>query len=140
MKKKSLCLDFDGYLCKYESWMGHGTIGAPIKDKILMVKFLNFKGCILKLSTTRLNPFPFGEGLMDEPDKVVLSGQAKEYIMNWLKEQNILHCFKEITGYKPYADYYLDDRGWNPTPEELYKVIFPKEDCSNWKRAVFLLG
>ena len=105
-----IVFDFDGVLCEYHGWRGHSNFGEPIKENIELVKNLFDEGHKLKLSTTRLNPYPFGEGLMDEPDELVLSGEAKERIMDWLQKQGILGFFKEITGYKPFGNIYIDDR------------------------------
>lgn len=102
-----IVFDFDGVLCEYVGWRGHDKIGKPIKSMIDLVEGLYMLGHVLKLSTTRLNPFPKGD--MWE-DKLVSSGEAKEYIMDWLQEQGILKYFKEITGYKPFGDVYIDDR------------------------------
>ena len=106
-----IVFDFDGVLCEYHGWRGHDEIGKPIDGMIELVKELYEQGYTLKLSTTRLNPYPFGENsLMEGRDEVVASGKAKEIVMNWLQEQGILHCFKEITGYKPFGEVYIDDR------------------------------
>lgn len=106
-----IVFDFDGVLCEYSGWRGHDEIGRPNEGVIELVKELFEQGYDLKLSTTRLNPYPFGENnLMKGRDEVVASGRAKEIIMNWLQEHDILKCFKEITGYKPFGDVYIDDR------------------------------
>lgn len=132
METVSVCYDFDGCLNVYTDWRGHGHIGEPLKhpvDGLLVidvVKELYDMGVELKLSTTRLNPYPFGEGLGVESDEVVVSGKAKEHVMDWLQKYEILHCFKEITGYKPYADLYVDDRGWFPTRQELMEKVKEK--------------
>lgn len=124
-----ICYDFDGTLCEYNGWGGHDKIGKPLrhpKDKRVMVdivKELSDMGVILKLSTTRLNPYPFGD--KEKPEEVVTSGKSKEYIERWLKKYDILRCFSEITGYKPYADKYIDDRGWFPTHQELMEWLYP---------------
>jgi hypothetical protein len=105
-----IVFDFDGVLCEYVGWRGHDNIGDPIKENIALVRELRNMGYKLKLSTTRLNPYPFGEH--KEADEWVVSGKAKEIIKDWLDAYDILTCFTEITGYKPFGDIYIDDRGF----------------------------
>ena len=105
-----IVFDFDGVLCEYEGWRGHDNIGKPIKENIALVRELKNRDYRIKLSTTRLNPYPFGEH--KEADEWVQSGKAKEIIKDWLDSYDILTCFSEITGYKPFGDIYIDDRGF----------------------------
>ena len=102
-----IVFDFDGVLCEYQGWRGHDDIGEPILEMVDLVSDLFDEGHKLKLCTTRLNPYPKGDLWEDE---VVSSGKAKEIIMKWLEENKILHCFKVISGYKPFGDVYIDDR------------------------------
>jgi len=102
--------DFDGVLCEYEGWRGHNNIGKPIKENLKLIREFKTMGYVQKLSTTRLNPYPFGEH--KEADKYVLDGTSKEVIKDWLDSFDVLTCFSEITGYKPYGDIYIDDRGF----------------------------
>jgi hypothetical protein len=119
--------DFDGVLCEYVGWRGHDNIGEPQPIYIEMVKDLDSLGIEQALSTTRVNPYPHGK-LFE--DKIVTSGEALEHIMDWLKTQGILECFGEITGYKPYGDFYIDDRGWLPKDkmELYYRIMTLKPD------------
>jgi len=110
-----IVFDFDGVLCEYNGWRGHNIIGEPIAEMIDLVKKLHERGHTLKLSTTRLNPYPFGD---ERPDQDVLLGNAEHYIRVWLKKQGIEECFCEITGYKPYGDYYIDDKALRYAPLE----------------------
>jgi len=114
-----IVFDFDGVLAEYDRWEGHDVFGKPILENIELVKELWEAGHRLKLCTTRLNPYPLG--LDGKPDKVVLEGRALELIKNWLWLHDILHCFCEITGYKPYGDYYIDDRALRYGLEKDYK-------------------
>jgi hypothetical protein len=129
-----IVFDFDGVLCEYEGWRGHDKIGEPIAVMIELVKKL---GCDnkLKLSTTRLNPYPFGD--YDSPDELVVSGKVKQIIEGWLQKQDILLYFDEITGYKPFGDIYIDDRGfyfnkhhyhWNDLQERLELIVNKKDE------------
>ena len=103
-----IVFDFDGVLCKYEGWRGHDNIGKPITVMIELVKKLHAKGHHLKLCTTRLNPYPFGQN--KKADDSVQSGYALETITEWLYNNKVVSCFEEITGYKPFGDIYIDDR------------------------------
>lgn len=111
-----IVFDFDGTLCKYDGWKGHNNIGKPIPGMIKLVKTLLDEGHTLKLCTTRLNPCCTSPGY---EDPLVVCGAAREYIERWLRLQGILHCFKEITGYKPYGDVYIDDRAVRYDPVAL---------------------
>jgi len=102
-----IVFDFDGVLCEYQGWRGHDNIGEPIMPMVDLVIDLHKKGHKLKLCTTRLNPHPFGDERIDED---VVSLKAKRTIIDWLDRHGILDCFVEITGYKPYGEYYIDDR------------------------------
>lgn len=103
-----ICFDFDGVLCSYDKWQGHNHFGKPNKEMIELVKKLDKKNHQLILSTTRLNPLPF----WDRPlDKDVQNGFANKMIKNWLREQRIYDCFCLVTGFKPFAHIYIDDKG-----------------------------
>ena len=104
-----IVFDFDGVLAEYQKFEGHDKFGKPISEMIELVKRLYERGCILKLSTTRLNPYPFGKA--GKADMMVINGKAQEFIEKWLESQGILACFTELTGYKPYGDFYIDDKG-----------------------------
>ena len=104
---KTIVFDFDGVLCEYKGWRGHDAIGKPKTKWINAVKRWFEQGHKLKLSTTRLNPYPFGP---EKPDADVLNGKALGYVKAWLEEQGIGGFFIEITGYKPFGDYYIDDK------------------------------
>jgi len=120
-----IVFDFDGVLCEYEGWRGHDKIGKPIPEWVDAVKRWSGWGHKIKLHTTRLNPFPFGD---DKIDEEVVSLMAKRSIINWLSDAGILDCFTIISEYKPYGDFYIDDRNpgfneWNPERiEEHYKL------------------
>ena len=130
-----IVFDFDGVLCEYEGWRGHDKMGKPIKENINLVKQLYKEGHKLKLSTTRLNPFPFGKN--KEGDEGVMKGIAYGFIKLWLEKNNIFHCFVEITGYKPFGEYYIDDRALRYGQEkdfkgtllgtELYQILLHKQ-------------
>jgi len=125
MKVKHIVFDFDGVLCKYEGWQGHDSIGEPIYDMIRLVRELWFRGHKLKLSTTRLNPFPFGWD--KPPDKLVLNGFVYNRLKTWLSQPNIniWKCFEEVTGNKPFGEIYIDDRGlyFNGYTKEFIKLL-----------------
>ena len=122
MKEKHIVFDFDGVLSKYEGWQGHDSIGEPIWDMIQLVRDLHSDGHKLKLSTTRLNPFPFG--LDKPPERLVMNGFVYNRIKTWLSLPpiNIFECFEEITGYKPFGEVYIDDRAlfFNGDMDEFY--------------------
>jgi hypothetical protein len=107
INQKHIVFDFDGTLCEYDGWKGHDVIGKPIMLWVKAAERWFDWGHVLKLSTTRLNPYVHSQ-LYAESDLVI--AMSKTYIMDWLQDQGILTCFSEITGYKPYGDFYIDDR------------------------------
>jgi len=120
-----IAFDFDGVLCEYQKWQGHDHIGKRIQPTINTIQKLHKEGHNIKLHTTRLNPQPFGTSQMQDP--LVLNGEARKIIEEWLLQHNILNCFSELTGNKPYADIYLDDKAvrfpQHSTDRLLYQLI-----------------
>ena len=103
-----VCFDLDGVLCSYDIWKSHEHFGKPNYEMVELVKKLHKQGHQLLLSTTRLNPQPFYDRPMD---KDVRDGVANQMVTRWLKELQIFDCFKLITGFKPFAHIYVDDKG-----------------------------
>lgn len=101
---KCVVFDFDGVLCEYTGWKGIKHIGEPIPEMIEIVEDLYDSGIVLKLSTARMNPKLQGF------DNAELAGF---FVSAWLHEQEIHHCFDEITGCKPLGQIYIDDRAFH---------------------------
>ena len=124
-KGMKVAFDFDGVIATQEEWRGHDNIGHPIPQTLEVIKRLHHNGHKITIHTTRTNPIPFGPSGMVDP--VAKSGDAKQILIQWLREQGVLDCIDHIAEHKPYADVYIDDRGVrfqdNMCAEELYYYI-----------------
>jgi phosphoglycolate phosphatase-like HAD superfamily hydrolase len=107
MKRKlHIVFDFDGVICKCIYPYYHFKYGEPIVEIVELIKELHNDGHTLKLSSARLYPRFNGK-----IDLNVISGRIKKDLKRKLKEIGILHCFSEITMFKPFGHVYIDDRG-----------------------------
>ena len=96
----TLAIDFDGTICEYTGWKGIFHIGEIKPEAENTIKELA-KEYVLILHTTRLN---------SHLTKDIDSCYAQ--IMSWLVKHDIADCFSIITGEKPIADIYIDDRAY----------------------------
>lgn len=103
--KLDIVFDFDGVICELHIPYNHFKYGKPNNKIIKLIHQLYNDGHTLRLSTTRLCPTFRGE-----PDVDVISGDVEKNLRKHLDKLDVLHCFDEITGYKPYGDVYIDDR------------------------------
>src|SRR3990167_2021033 len=94
---KIICIDFDGTICKQQSF-GDGLIHEKpkenVKEALTKLKNNNYKIVIL---TTRLNPSLEGDVQL-----------KKQRLEAWLKQYQI--PYDEITNNKPRAKIYIDNR------------------------------
>jgi histidinol phosphatase-like enzyme len=104
MDQKTIAIDFDGVICQFEHGWNEGLIKEPpIEGASHAMEKLVQKGYRVVIFTTRYNPDLNGER----------SEEQKKELQKWLS----LHGFEikkhyhEITGYKPKAMAYIDDRG-----------------------------
>lgn len=104
--KKTIAVDFDGVIHKYsKGWQGGEIYDEPIegvKEALGKLVEKNFKVVIL---TTRLNP-----DILKSDANV----RAKRFqIVQWLRKYGMEEGkhYHELTGCKPAAIVYLDDRG-----------------------------
>ena len=102
--KKTIAIDFDGIISKYDGFKGLTVYGKPIMENVDYIKELYMNGYNLVLFTTRLNP-----ELNNSRDNKISYYSLKHY----LEDININKCFTFLTGCKPLADLYLDDRAVN---------------------------
>ena len=94
--KKTICFDFDGVIHKYSGGWRNGEIyDEPIDGVRDFINNIKDKYYIV-ISSARIN-----DGYM-EPHKVV------DKIYNWMNKHDIY--FDRITGKKPIAKAYIDDR------------------------------
>lgn len=112
MKKKTICIDFDGVIAQYQEWEGKDKFGAPVPGVQSALKVLKKEGYKIIIFTTR-----------------EVSDELKAY----LKENNITYDHinenpdqpKDTNAGKPIADLYVDDRSvcfrgnWKYTLEDI---------------------
>lgn len=99
MKKKTICIDFDGVISSYFSWQGRGKFGDILpgcKEAMLRLKA---EGWVIIIYTTRSE--------LDLIGKYLYDGGIIFDSINYNPENAELGCNLG----KPLADVYLDDRG-----------------------------
>lgn len=92
--RRTLAVDFDGVIAKYDGWKGTGVFGAPRPDVVGVLRTLRSEGWKIVIHTTR----------------------GEEEITDYLVRHDI--PYDEINrnsdyqtkGVKPVADVYWDDR------------------------------
>lgn len=104
MKKKTLCIDFDGTICQKQSY-GNGAITSKPNDNAAKVIQQLADEYEIVIFTTRAN-----DEVKGDVNKKI------ETVRNWLIFHQI--PFSRITCKKPVAIAYIDDRGirftnWN---------------------------
>ena len=109
--KKAICFDFDGVIHKYsKGWCNGEIYDEPVEGVRDFINNLK-KDYYIIISSARIN-----DGYL-EPHEVV------NQMYNWLKKHDIY--FDKITGKKPIAEAYIDDRAikfdgdWNYVYNEI---------------------
>jgi hypothetical protein len=101
---KTLAIDFDGVICQFEKGWNNGLIEErPVEGaNIALEKFVT-AGFTVIIFTTRYNP----ELNNDKAE------EQKKAVNKWLLDNGFEKGkqYHEITGYKPKAMAYIDDRG-----------------------------
>jgi len=118
-------VDFDGTIVEYDGWKGYKHIGEEKEGAIDTLKELIDMGVKIIVYTTRCNP--------TMPDHHLAWLEVKL----WLKEQGLGDV--EITGLKPYAHFYVDDRAirfdsWGQVLEDLsthHALVTPEQHHSD---------
>lgn len=92
-KKKTLAIDFDGVIHRYsKGFKGVDNIyDLPMEGTYEALTELKNRGYILK----------------------ILSSRPKEFILKWLKENDLDGFITEVSNHKFPASLYIDDRGFN---------------------------
>ncbi len=112
-KAKSICIDFDGTIAKYEGFKGKGIFGDPIPGTKEATEQLRSAGYKIIIHTTRSE-----------------TGSISEY----LNKHNIIYDYinfnpdnfeLQLSPHKPVADLYIDDRAikfegnWKDTMQQI---------------------
>ncbi len=108
MISRSVCVDLDGVLAKYDQWRGVNHIGNPIPGAKKFLKDLKGYNCKIIIFTTRCSSkFNMHLGPVTLRKKVKL----------WLDDNDMLFDSIWIGQGKPLAAAYVDDRGVSCTPQ-----------------------
>lgn len=107
---KTLSIDFDDTLCNKSN-------GEPVNGAAEALKQLKSEGCIILISSSRMNPELWGE----------LVKFRENEIADWLKKYDI--PYDKIVSFKAPADIYIDDKAyrfkgaWKAALNEIKKLI-----------------
>ncbi|MDD4482689.1 MAG: hypothetical protein PHP18_05675 [Bacilli bacterium] len=102
--KKSVCVDLDGVLARYDGWQGIEIIGDPIPNAKEFMEVLYEKYYVI-IHTTRAE-----------------TKEGCQIVHRWLHKHKIHH--DKIVG-KPIAIAYIDDRALlHPTNNESYISLY----------------
>lgn len=105
--KKTVCVDLDGVLAKYDGWKGVEHIGDPIPGAVEFTKELSKIGDVV-IFTTRCNPE------VNKPEKAHLLVNRVEA---WLDEHGFEYAHVYAGVGKPIAVAYVDDRAVTCEPQ-----------------------
>lgn len=107
--KRTIAIDFDGVLAKYNGWKGLDHIGKPYSGAIDFVEGL-MRDFEIVVHTCRTNP-AIGDAKGQSPDKLA----SRIYV--WLKANGFPEGVKVWAGAgKPIAAVYIDDRAIHCEP------------------------
>ena len=108
---KTVCVDLDGVLAKYDYWQGVESIGEPIRGAVQFTRELA-KFCRVVIFTTRTKT-----DMDDRPE-----GATPEYLASVVKRWLDKHGFEYSEIYvgqgKPIASAYIDDRSVVCRPQD----------------------
>lgn len=108
-KKKTIAIDLDGVLAKYQGWKGLDHIGKPFSGATDFVESL-VKDFEVIVHTCRTNP-----EINDKGDET--SEQLAARVYEWLAENGFPRGVKVWTGIgKPIAAVYIDNRAFRCEP------------------------
>jgi len=105
-RNKTICVDLDGVIHQYNQGFGDGQLyGDMVEGAGPALAKLVKEGYTIVIQTTRLN----SRWYKDDAHY----NQAMDKIVDWLADHNLLRGshWHEITGQKPPAIAYIDDRG-----------------------------
>ncbi len=104
---KTVAVDVDGVLARYDGWKGPGVIGEPIRGAKEFMESLRKDGFRVIIHTTRTKDF--------EGEDHVLRIRS---VRKWLEENNIPYDDLHTEIGKPIACAYVDDRAVSCRPQE----------------------
>jgi hypothetical protein len=106
--KRTVCVDLDGVLAKYDGWKGVDHIGDPIPGAVEFTKALS-ELCDVVIFTTRCNPE------VNKPEAVHL---LVNRVRAWLDAHGFAYADIYAGTGKPIAVAYVDDRAVVCRPEK----------------------
>lgn len=106
---KTIALDVDGVLAKYDGWSGVDHFGEPIEGAVEFTKKLKQMGFDIIIHTCRCS-----EGI-NKPEKGHLLGNR---VRDYLDEHGFVYDHIHIEGGKPIASFYIDDNAIRCRPQD----------------------
>lgn len=104
MNQKTIAIDFDGVICQFKNGWNGGLIKEhPVENAQTALEKLVKDNYFVVIFTTRYNPELNGDRLQEQ----------EQAVLNWLSKNGFEKDkhYHKITGYKPKAMAYIDDRG-----------------------------
>lgn len=95
-REKIVCLDFDGVVHGSQTWKAGRPEGEPTEGALEFIEELHEEGYEIIISSAHVN---------EEGD----IGASTEAILGWLEEYGFPYGIA-VTGEKPVANWYIDDR------------------------------
>lgn len=123
MKRKTVCVDLDGVLARYDGWKGVDHFGLPLPGAQEFTRRLSQFARVV-IFTTRANADPFVAGVV-RPDGEVEPhhGATPDGLVGKIEAWLDLHGFHYDEVYagqgKPLASAYIDDRAVSCEPQEV---------------------
>lgn len=108
MEKKTVAVDVDGVLARYDGWKGREHFGDPIPGAVEFTRILS-EFASITIFTTRCKPQP-EEGLTAE--------QLGLIVKAWLDKHGFVYDLIYIGVGKPIASAYIDDRAVECVPQQ----------------------
>ena len=105
-RTKSICIDLDGVLAKYDGWKGLEHFGDPLPGAIEFTKKM--------VKTYRV--IIFSSRTHEEKDRDL--GEAVKLVGAWLDRHGFAYDEIYTGAGKPFASAYVDDRGVSCRPQE----------------------
>ena len=108
MMKKTVCVDMDAVLARYDGWHGVEVIGNPIPGAVEFTRTLSEIAEVV-IFTTRCNPE------INKPEKAHL---LRNRVAQWLDKHGFAYADIYIGVGKPIASAYVDDRAVICRPQD----------------------
>lgn len=119
--KKTVCVDFDGVLCRYDGWKGEDHFGEPLPGALEFMRLLYGVAKVV-VFTTRTKADTPGRPEGTTPESLALK------VKQWLYDHGMPYHEVYVGQGKPLAAAYVDDRAvgipTNPTQGDFEAALF----------------